>query len=56
MMTNTRTNGTVVAGAALVLSLIASPFVTAGTSPWPGRPGQRLPDPGPDGRHGRWTR
>jgi len=32
-MTNTRTNGTVVAGAALVLSLIASPFVTAADQP-----------------------
>jgi hypothetical protein len=36
MMTNTRTNGTVVAGAALVLSLIASPFVTAADRPLAG--------------------
>ena len=32
-MTYTKTNGTVVAGGALVLSLIASPFVTAADQP-----------------------
>jgi hypothetical protein len=42
MMTYTRTNGTVVAGAALALSLIASPFVTAADQPLAGG------DPGRD--------
>ncbi|MGH8508110.1 MAG: hypothetical protein ACREVH_05255 [Gammaproteobacteria bacterium] len=38
-MTYTRTNRSVVASGALVLSLIASPFVTAADQPWadPGR-------------------
>jgi EF hand len=36
MMSYTRTNGTVVVGAALVLTLIASPFVTAADQPLAG--------------------
>jgi hypothetical protein len=43
MMTYTRTNGTVVAGAALALSLIASPFVTAADQPLAGEDPGRGP-------------
>jgi len=43
MITYTRTNGTVVAGAALALSLIASPFVTAADQPLAGGDPGRSP-------------